>query len=233
MNDTSINPYFFINCMGVTIIICFIAIVIFLIVESNSKKRKNPLVTKPSPSPKKNNNCLYVIPTEVYDIENYVPEKTYNTLEELYEDYETISVHNYSYFRNELNKKCITTYNLYGPRLNLGTWMRVLVKKDDLEKLLGRLVKLHGKQLAYKKFPMLKPPFYYKGEEYVEKDQLELFKDWVTNPRKPYTFPDSPKEGWFFKLGKEYYDSDTPSYWLFLYRKFGILRKGKLNISEE
>lgn len=62
---------------------------------------------------------------------------------------------------------------------------------------------------------------------YARKQDLDFVKNLTTRELKPVSFPNS--EGtWFFKINDDYYDSDTPNYWLFLYRKFGYLNKEKL-----
>ena len=62
---------------------------------------------------------------------------------------------------------------------------------------------------------------------YARKQDLDFIKNLTTKELKPVAFPES--EGtWFFKISDKYYDSDTPNYWLFLYRKFGFLNKEKL-----
>ncbi len=110
------------------------------------------------------------------------------------------------------------------------------VRKEDVKKLIESLVvlddNLYGvyKDLSDKGLVM-DPVFNYLDEKdsnyYVAKEELEVVRNLVTKEVKPRYFPGS--EGtYFFNVLNRDFASDTPNYWLFLYKEFGYLDKAKL-----
>lgn len=173
----------------------------------------------------------YLVPTDFAGFSSeYVPDTYYKSYVEVDKEYEAV--------RREEAPESVKSYRLYrNSSWSYGSHFRhlVYVKRADWSNYLKTLVKLEGESLNYCCFSFLKNPIYYQGDVYVEKDQYDLYKDLITNPIEPESLSTSEKgvQTWFFKIGGRYFDSDTPSYWLFLYRKFGYLNKGKLEVVNE
>lgn len=173
----------------------------------------------------------YLVPTDFTGCSpEYVPDTYYKSYVEIDKEYEAVRI--------EEVPESVKTYWLYrNSTWSYGRHLRhlVYVKRDDWSNYLKTLVKLEGENLDYGCFSFLKNPIYYQGDVYVEKDQYDLYKDLITNPIEPESLSTTEKgaQTWFFKIGGRYFDSDTPSYWLFLYRKFGYLNKDKLEVVNE
>lgn len=173
----------------------------------------------------------YLVPTDFTGCPSeYVPDAYYKSCVEIDKEYEAV--------RREEVPDGIKTYWLYrNSPWSYGRHLRhlVYVKRTDWSNYLKTLVRLGDRSLDYSCFSFLKNPIYYQGKVYVEKDQYNLYRNLITNPIEPESLSASERgvQTWFFKIGDRYFDSDTPSYWLFLYRKFGYLNKDKLEVVNE
>jgi hypothetical protein len=173
----------------------------------------------------------YLVPTDFTGLPSeYVPDTYYKSCVEIDKEYEAV--------RREGVPESVKTYWLYrNSSWPYGRHLRhlVYVKRNDWSNYLKTLVKLEDESLNYSCFSFLKNPIYYQGSVYVEKGQYDLYKNLITNPIEPESLSTTEKgvQTWFFKIGGQYFDSDTPSYWLFLYRKFGYLNKDKLEVVNE
>lgn len=216
-----------------------VSVIIFIVLKNRQSKVKaavanrNEHITETTEENKTDDHEgeWYLVPTDFTDLfSEYVPDRYYKSCTEIDKEYETV--------RREKVPKNIKSYWLYrNHSWSYGMHLRHLyyVKRDEWEAYLKTLVKLEDESLNYSCFSFLKDPVYSHGNAYVEKDQYDLYKDLITNPIEPESLSTSEKgvQTWFFKIGDRYFDSDTPSYWLFLYRKFGYLNKGKLEVTNE
>ena len=221
-----------------------VSVIIFIVLRSRYSKVKSAVANRNEHVTEKteenhteksktedHENDWYLVPTDFTGLlSEYVPDKYYKSCEEIDKEYETV--------RKRGLPESIKTYWLHRNSLwSYGMYLRHLayVKRDEWEAYLKTLVKLEDESSNYSYFSFLKDPVYYQGCAYVEKDQYDLYKDLITNPIEPESLSTTEKgaQTWFFRIGGQYFDSDTPSYWLFLYRKFGYLNKDKLEVTNE
>lgn len=159
----------------------------------------------------------------LFSLEDTKKEVTYPSFEEMKKDF--VARRDYGYYGLEgwLVKSVFSFYNT------------PYYKRSEVEELLKTLEVVDNELLPL--FNMFRnlvlPPIldleedWEKSKYYARKQDLDFVKNLTTRELKPESFPNS--EGtWFFKINDDYYDSDTPNYWLFLYRKFGYLNKEKL-----
>ena len=146
--------------------------------------------------------------------------KLYKCATDLEEDYDTRNMYSDSHY--------VPLFMLEGPCVG----STVKAYRKDIEEAIKGLIELpKAYELAYEKFARqaLIPPFYYDGKSYVKEEELDKLKGWLSEEVKPKVFSNSLGDKvFFFKLGEEYYESDTPSFWLFLYKHFGYLNESRL-----
>lgn len=161
--------------------------------------------------------------TTLFSLNDIEKEITYPSFEEMEKDF--VVDRNYGH------------YGLEGwmIRSAFGFYRTAYYKRSEVEELLKTLEIVDKKLIPlFNRFSCLVLPPILNADEnwenikyYARKQDLDFVKNLTTRELKPESFPNS--EGtWFFKINDDYYDSDTPNYWLFLYRKFGYLNKEKL-----
>lgn len=161
--------------------------------------------------------------TTLFSLNDIKKEVTYPSFEEMEKDF--VVDRNYGH------------YGLEGwmVRSDFGFYRTAYYKRSEVEELLKTLEIVDKNLLPlFNRFSCsVLPPILNADENwenikyYARKQDLDFVKNLTTRELKPESFPNS--EGtWFFKINDDYYDSDTPNYWLFLYRKFGYLNKEKL-----
>lgn len=104
------------------------------------------------------------------------------------------------------------------------------IKKSEVEEQIKGMVKVDHDIDMFTKI-VHKEPGFYDGAYYTTNEDLEIYKDYITNERKPMKL-DNAEGAYFFEINGTKYMTDTPSYWLFLYKEFGFLKEDKLATCE-
>lgn len=202
---------------------------------------------------KKNNNQIALSTEETVDTTNTKPEPTKVAWEYDYdEQIRVASVDKWlaTDFSLDAEVEPDAIYNSYGDLINDylpcgrrgsdyfkvyyvdGRHMRPskYIKKSEVEEQIKGMVKVDHNIDMFTKI-VHKEPGFYKGAYYTTNEDLEIYKDYVTNERKPMKL-DNAEGAYFFELNGTKYMTDTPSYWLFLYKEFGFLKEDKLATCE-
>lgn len=146
------------------------------------------------------------------------PDATYNSYGDLIEDYVPCGRHRGSdYFK---------TYFVSGLHMRPSKY----IKKSEVEEQIKGMVEVDHNIDMFTKI-VHKEPGFYKGAYYTTNEDFEIYKDYITNERKPMKL-DNAEGAYFFEINGTKYMTDTPSYWLFLYKEFGFLKEDKLAICE-
>lgn len=146
------------------------------------------------------------------------PDATYNSYNDLIEDYLPCGRHRGSdYFKEYF----VSGLNMLPSRY---------IKKSEVEEQIKSMVKVDHNIDMFTKI-VHKEPGFYGGAYYTTNEDLEIYKDYITNERKPMKL-DNAEGAYFFEINGVKYMTDTPSYWLFLYKEFGFLKEDKLAICE-
>lgn len=146
------------------------------------------------------------------------PDATYNSYNDLIEDYLPCGRHRGSdYFKEYF----VSGLNMLPSKY---------IKKSEVEEQIKSMVKVDHNIDMFTKI-VHKEPGFYGGAYYITNEDLEIYKDYITNERKPMKL-DNAEGAYFFEINGVKYMTDTPSYWLFLYKEFGFLKEDKLAICE-
>jgi len=145
--------------------------------------------------------------------------KLYSSLEEFYEDYSPAG-DSYSQY--------LPTYLMHSPVLSIQR--NIYIKNSEADEVVKSLVELpEDLREIYPMFDNLPQPFFWENTLYVKPEELEFCKKWISEEITPEVLPGTENDkSYFFKLKDQYFESSTPSYWLFLYKQFGYLDVSKL-----
>ena len=146
------------------------------------------------------------------------PDAIYYSYSDLIEDYLPCGRHRGSDYFKE--------YFVSGPNMLPSKY----IKKSEVEEQIKGMIKVDHDIDMFTKI-VHKEPDFYKGAWYTTNEDLEIYKDYITNERKPMKL-DNAEGAYFFEINGVKYITDTPSYWLFLYKEFGFLKEDKLAICE-
>ena len=145
------------------------------------------------------------------------PDAIYNSYGDLIKDYLPCGRHGSDYFK---------VYFVDGRSMLPSKY----IKKSEVEEKIKGMIEVDNNIDMFTKIVHKRPSFY-KGAYYTTNEDLEIYKDYITNERKPMKM-DNAEGAYFFEINGTKYMTDTPSYWLFLYKEFGFLKEDKLATCE-
>ena len=145
------------------------------------------------------------------------PDAIYNSYGDLIKDYLPCGRHGSDYFK---------VYFVDGRNMLPCKY----IKKSEVEEKIKGMIEVDSNIDMFTKIVHKRPSFY-NGAYYTTNEDLEIYKDYITNERKPMKM-DNAEGAYFFEINGTKYMTDTPSYWLFLYKEFGFLKEDKLATCE-
>ena len=145
------------------------------------------------------------------------PDAIYNSYGDLIKDYLPCGRHGSDYFK---------VYFVDGRSMLPSKY----IKKSEVEEKIKGMIEVDSNIDMFTKIVHKRPSFY-NGAYYTTNEDLEIYKDYITNERKPMKM-DNAEGAYFFEINGTKYMTDTPSYWLFLYKEFGFLKEDKLATCE-